>query len=122
MTTVPYKGTGPAMTDLIGGQVDLMCDQTTNTTEQIRSGAVKVFAVTSSERVPSLPDVPTAAEAGLPGLEVTIWHGLYAPKGTPRPVIDRLSRALQTALRDPKVVEVYLGTDAPEVQAYAARR
>jgi tripartite-type tricarboxylate transporter receptor subunit TctC len=112
MTTVPFRGTGPAMQEILSGRVDLMCDQTTNTTEQIRSGSVKVFAVTSNERVPSLPDIPTAAEAGLPGLEVTIWHGLYAPKGTPRPVIDRLSRALQAALRDPKVVERFgeLGT------------
>jgi tripartite-type tricarboxylate transporter receptor subunit TctC len=112
MTTVPFRGTGPAMQELLSGRVDLMCDQTTNTTEQIRAGAVKVFAVTTPERVPSLPDVPTAAEAGLPGLEVTIWHGLYAPRNTPRPVIERLSRALQVALRDPKVIQRFadLGT------------
>ncbi|MCI0754592.1 tripartite tricarboxylate transporter substrate-binding protein [Teichococcus vastitatis] len=112
MTTVPYRGTGPAMTDLISGTVDVMCDQTTNTTEQIRAGAVKVFAVTTPERLPSMPDVPTAAEAGLPGMEVTIWHGLYAPKGTDAAILERLSKALQTALRDPKVSQRFadLGT------------
>ena len=84
VTTIPYRGTGPAMTDLIGGTVDLMCDQTTNTTQQIRSGAVRAFAVTTAERNAALPDLPTAAEAGLPGFEVSVWHGLYAPKGTRR--------------------------------------
>ncbi|MBW8269196.1 tripartite tricarboxylate transporter substrate-binding protein [Caldovatus aquaticus] len=120
MTTVPFRGTGPAMQELLSGRVDLMCDQTTNTTEQIRAGEIKVFAVTTRERVPSLPNVPTAAEAGLPDLEVTIWHGLYAPRGTPRPVIERLSRALQAALKDPKVVQRFadLGTTpVPEEQA-----
>ncbi len=113
MTTVPFRGTGPAMQELLSGRVDLMCDQTTNTTEQIRSGAIKVFAVATRQRVPSLPDVPTAAEAGLPGFEVSIWHGLYAPKGTPRPVVERLSRALQAALRDPRLVARFaeLGTE-----------
>jgi len=120
MTTVPFRGTGPAMQELLSGRVDLMCDQTTNTTEQIRAGAVKVFAVTTRERVPSLPDVPTAAEAGLPGLEVTIWHGLFAPRNTPQPVIERLSRALQAALRDDKVIARFgeLGT-APVAQERA---
>ncbi|KAA2214265.1 tripartite tricarboxylate transporter substrate-binding protein [Teichococcus oryzae] len=112
MTTVPYRGTGPAMTDLISGTVDMMCDQTTNTTEQIRAGAVKVFAVTTAERLAAMPDVPTAAEAGLPGLEVTIWHGLYAPKGTDTAIVNRLSAALQKALQDPKVGQRFadLGT------------
>ena len=120
MTTVPFRGTGPAMQELLAGRVDLMCDQTTNTTEQIRAGEIKVFAVTTPERVPALPNVPTAAEAGLPGLEVTIWHGLYAPKGTPRPVIDRVGQALRAALKDPKVVQRFadLGTTpVPEAQA-----
>ncbi|MBO1076000.1 tripartite tricarboxylate transporter substrate-binding protein [Roseomonas marmotae] len=113
MTTVPYRGTAPAMTDLIGGTVDVMCDQTTNTTEQIRAGAVKVFAVTTPQRLASLPDVPTTAEAGLPGMEVTIWHALYAPKGTPEAIVNRLSRALQVALKDEKLVQRFtdLGTD-----------
>ena len=92
VTTVPYKGTGPAMNDLLGGQVDFMCDQTTNTTGQIKGGKIKVYGVTSKTRVPSLPDVPTLNEAGLPNFEVSVWHGLYAPKGTPKPVIDKLSR------------------------------
>ena len=101
LTTVPYKGTAPAMTDLIGGQVDLMCDQTTNTTQQIKSGTVKIYGVTSPQRVPSLKDVPTLAEQGLKGFNVVVWHGLYAPKGTPKPVIDKLIAALQAAVRDP---------------------
>jgi len=101
--TVPYKGTAPAMNDLLGGQVDFMCDQTTNTTSQIRSGKVKVYAVTSAKRVPSLSDVPTLDEVGLKGFEVGIWHGLYATKGTPKPVIDKLVAALQEAVKDPTV-------------------
>lgn len=113
MTTVPYKGTGPAMTDLLGGQVDLMCDQTTNTTSQIKSGKIKAYAVTTAEPVKSLPELPTLASAGVEGFEVAVWHGLYAPAGTPQEVIDRLAQALQTALQDPKVVERFadLGTE-----------
>jgi tripartite-type tricarboxylate transporter receptor subunit TctC len=113
LTTVAYRGTGPAMNDLLGGQVDLMCDQTTNTTSQIKAGKIKVYTVTSPTRVPSLPDVPTSAEAGLPSLQVAVWHGLYAPKGTPKPVVDRLVAALQTALEDPLVKERFaeLGTE-----------
>ncbi|MFN2643852.1 MAG: tripartite tricarboxylate transporter substrate binding protein BugD [Burkholderiales bacterium] len=101
--TVPYKGTGPAMNDLLGGQVDFMCDQTTNTTSQIKSGKVKVYGVSSLKRVPSLPDIPTLDEQGLKGFEVGIWHGLYAPKGTPKPVIDKLSGALQASLKEEEV-------------------
>src|SRR5690349_16567041 len=86
MTTVPYKGTAPAMTDLLGGQVDIMCDQTTNTTKQIQGGTIKAYAVTSPERLDVLKDVPTTIEAGLPAVQVGIWHGLYAPKGTPAEV------------------------------------
>ena len=100
LTTVPYKGTGPAMNDLLGGQVDLMCDQTTNTTGQIQSGKVKVYGVTSRTRVPSLPNIPTLAEQGLKNFEVVVWHGLYVPKGTPKPVVDKLVAALQDALKD----------------------
>jgi tripartite-type tricarboxylate transporter receptor subunit TctC len=84
LTTVPYKGTGPAMNDLLGGQVDFMCDQTTNTTSQIKSGKVKAYGVTTKTRLPNMPDLPTLNEAGLPGFEVAVWHGLYAPKGTPK--------------------------------------
>ena len=103
LLTVPYKGTGPAMNDLIGGQVDLMCDQTTNTTSQIKSGKIKVYGVTSAKRVPSLPDIPTLQEQGLKGFEVGIWHGLYAPKGLPKPVLDKLVAALQDTVKDESV-------------------
>ena len=103
LTTVPYKGTGPAMNDLLGGQVDFMCDQTTNTTGQIKAGKVKAYAVTTAKRVPSLAELPTMQEAGVPGFEIAIWHGLYAPKGTPKPVIDKLASALQAALKDANV-------------------
>jgi tripartite-type tricarboxylate transporter receptor subunit TctC len=103
--TVPYKGTGPAMNDLLGGQVDLLCDQTTNTTQQIKSGKVKAYGVTTLKRVPSLPEIPTLDEQGLKGFEVGIWHALYAPKGTPKPVIDKLSGALQEAVKDPAVIQ-----------------
>jgi tripartite-type tricarboxylate transporter receptor subunit TctC len=103
VTTVPYNGTAPAMNDLLGGQVDFMCDQTTNTTSQIKAGKIKVYGVTTKKRVPSLPDVPTLDEAGLKGFEVSVWHGLYAPKGTPKPVIDKLTNALHVALKDDNV-------------------
>lgn len=111
-TTVPYRGTGPAMNDLVAGTVDLMCDQTTNTTEQIRAGTIRAFAATTPERIPALPDLPTAAEGGLPGFEVSVWHGLYAPRNTPRPIIDRLNAALVKALAEPNLVRRFadLGT------------
>ena len=105
--TVPYKGTGPAMNDLLGGQVDFMCDQTTSTTGQIKGGKVKVYGITSSKRVPSLPDVPTLDEQGIKGGEVAIWHGLYAPKGTPKAVVDKLVAGLQAALKEPSVLQRY---------------
>jgi tripartite-type tricarboxylate transporter receptor subunit TctC len=101
--TVPYKGTGPAMNDLLGGQVDFMCDQTTSTSSQIKSGKIKVYGLTSAQRVASLPDVPTLQEQGLKGADVGIWHGLYAPKGTPKPVIDKLVSSMQEALADTTV-------------------
>ncbi len=112
LVTVPYKGTGPAMTDLLGGQVDIMCDQTTNTTKQIKGGTIKAYAVTTPARLEALPDVPTTDEAGLPGMQVGIWHGIYAPKGTPAEVTERLSKSLQLALKDPNVVARFaeLGT------------
>ena len=99
--TVPYNGTGPAMTALLGGQIDFMCDQTTNTTGHIMSGAVKVYGVTSAKRVPSLAQVPTLQEQGMKGFEVVVWHGLYAPKGTPKPVLDKLNASLKVAIADP---------------------
>jgi putative tricarboxylic transport membrane protein len=113
VTTVAYKGTGPAMNDLLGGQVDFMCDQTTNTTSQIKAGEIKAYGVTTKSRVAALPDVPTVDEGGLSGFEVSVWHGLYAPKGTPQPVVDKLVAALQTALKDPTVAQRFgeLGTE-----------
>ena len=107
MTTVPYKGTAPAMSDLLGGQVDLMCDQTTNTTGQIESGKVKAFAVTTPKRLTSkaLAKLPTLDESGLKGFNVSIWHGLYAPKGTPKAVVDQLNAALRATLKDPEFLK-----------------
>lgn len=101
LTTVPYKGTGPAMNDLLGGQVDLMCDQVTNTMSHIKSGKVKVYAVTYKNPVATLPNISPLASAGLTGFELSVWHGLYAPKGTPKDVVTRLSSALQYAVKDP---------------------
>ncbi len=107
MTTVPYKGTAPAMTDLLGGQVDIMCDQTTNTTSQIAAGKVKAYAISTSSRVntPTLANLPTLDESGLKGVSVSIWHGLYAPKGTPAAVLSRLNTALKEALKDPEFIK-----------------
>ena len=114
MTTIAYKGTAPAITDLIGGQIDLLCDQTTNTTSQIEGKKVKAYAVTTSKRLttPSLKDLPTLAEAGVPNFEVTIWHGLYAPKGTPAPVLAKLNEAMKAALKDPEFIKKQEGLGA----------
>ncbi len=113
VTTVPYKGTGPAMTDLLGGQVDFMCDQTTNTTNQIKAGKIKGYATTTAKRLAALPDVPTATEAGLKDFEVGVWHAMYAPKGTPKEITDRLVKSLQKALQDENVKARFaeLGTE-----------
>ena len=100
-TTIPYKGTGPAMNDLVGGQVDFICDQTTNTVPQIRSGNVKVYGVTTATRLRSLPDVPTLQEQGLAGFDLVVWNGLFAPRGTPKPALDKLVAALQVAVQSP---------------------
>jgi tripartite-type tricarboxylate transporter receptor subunit TctC len=112
LTTVPYKGTGPAMTDLLGGVFDTMCDQTTNTIPQIGANTIKGYAVTTPARIDVLPDLPTLQESGLDGFEMTVWHGLFAPAGTPPEILEKLSAALQTALQDPKVIERFaeLGT------------
>jgi tripartite-type tricarboxylate transporter receptor subunit TctC len=114
MTAVPYKGTAPAMTDLIGGQVDIMCDQTTNTTSQIEGKKVKAFAVTSPKRLttPALKDLPTLQESGLKDFNVSIFHGLYAPKGTPAPVLKKLNDALKIALKDPDFIKKQEGLGA----------
>jgi tripartite-type tricarboxylate transporter receptor subunit TctC len=107
MTTVPYKGTAPAMNDLLGGQVDIMCDQTTNTTGQIEAGKVKAFAVTTTKRLttPALAKLPTLDESGMKGFDVSIWHGLYAPKGTPKAVLDKVNAALKVALKDAEFIK-----------------
>jgi tripartite-type tricarboxylate transporter receptor subunit TctC len=101
------------MNDLLGGQVDFMCDQTTNTTGQIKGGKVRAYAVTTKTRVESLPDLPTLQESGLPGFEVGVWHGIYAPKGTPKAVVDKLTQALAFALKDATVKQRFadLGTE-----------
>ncbi len=111
MTTVPYQGAGPAMTDIIGGQIDMICDQTTNTTSQIKAGEVKAYAVTSQNRLEALPDLPTTKEGGLE-LEIGVWHGLYAPVGTDPAIISRLETALQAALANETVISRFgeLGT------------
>lgn len=107
MTTVPFRGTAPAMTDLIGGQVDIMCDQTTNTTAQIAGNRVKAYAVTSPKRLntPALKSLPTLADSGLTGFDVSVWHGMYAPKGTPKEVVAKLNSAMKTALKDPDLLK-----------------
>lgn len=114
MTTVPYKGTAPAITDLIGGQIDLLCDQTTNTTPQIEGKKVKAFAVTTAKRLttPALKDLPTLQESGLKGFNVTIWHGLYAPKGVPADIVAKLNAALKVALKDPEFIKKQEGLGA----------
>ncbi len=114
MTTVPYKGTGPAMTDLMGGQIDIMCDQTTNTTSQIDAKKVKAFAITTAKRVntPVLKDVPTMEESGFKGFEVTIWHGLYAPKGTPADILAKINAAVKVALKDADFIKKQEGLGA----------
>ena len=102
-TAVPFQGTAPAMTALLGGQVDILCDQTTQTIPQIKAGKVKFYGVTTKERIKALPDAPTLDEQGLKGFEVVVWHGVYAPKGTPKEAIDKLNAALRAALKDPMV-------------------
>jgi tripartite-type tricarboxylate transporter receptor subunit TctC len=113
MTGLPFRGTGPAMNDLIGGQFDVMCDQTTGTTNQIKDGKIKGYAVTTLTKVSSLPDLPTLDQSGMKGFEVSAWHAMWAPKGLPKEASDKLVGALQTALKDPKVIDRFasLGTE-----------
>ena len=103
LTSVPFQGTAPAMNALLGGQVDILCDQTTQTIPQIKAGSVKFYGVTTKNRIKALPDAPTLHEQGLKDFEVVVWHGIYAPKGTPKPIIDRMNAAVRTALKDPDV-------------------
>lgn len=101
LQTIPYQGTAPALNALLGGQVDILCDQTTQTMQHIKAGSVKLYGVTTKERLKSLPDAPTLAESGLKEFEVKVWHGVYAPKGTPPAVIEKFGNALRAALKDP---------------------
>ena len=105
LTTVPYRGTAPVMNDLIGKQIDMACDQATNTTGPILGKQIKAYAVTTKARLKTLPDIPTADEAGLKDFELNIWHGLFAPKGTPPAIVQELSTVLKTALKEPEVVK-----------------
>jgi len=101
VTTVPFKGTADALNAVLAKQVDFLCDQTTNTTQHINAGTVKAYGVTSKTRVPTLPNLPTLDEAGLKGFQVGVWHGVYAPKGTPKAVVDKLAAAMQQAMKEP---------------------
>ena len=113
MAAVSYRGTGPAMNDLVGGQFDMMCDQTTGTTNQIKQGKIKGYAATTPARLAVLPELPTLDESGLKGFEVSAWHAMWAPKGLPADAVTKLTKALQTALQDPTVIERFasLGTE-----------
>jgi len=118
LTTIPYSGTGPAMNALLGGQVDLLCDQTTQTVPLIKDGRVKVYGVTSLTRLAALPGVPTLNEQGLKGFEVKVWHGMYAPKGTPAPVLEKINAALRAAMQDPVIKQrlTDLSSDIPPME------
>jgi len=105
VTEVPFQGTAPAMNALLGGQVDVLCDQTTQTVPQIKAGSVKLYGVTTRNRVKVLPTAPTLAEQGLKDFEVVVWHGIYAPKGTPKPIVDKMNAAVRAALKDPDVIK-----------------
>jgi len=107
LTTIPFSGTAPAMTALLGGQVDMLCDQTTQTIPQIKAQKVKFYGVTTKQRIAALPDAPTLDEQGLKDFEVLVWHGVYAPKGTPKEILDRLNAALRSALKDPDVASKF---------------
>jgi tripartite-type tricarboxylate transporter receptor subunit TctC len=116
-TRVPYQGTGPALNDLVAGQVDYMCDQIVNLTPQIQAGTIKAYAIATSERSPALPDLPTTKEAGLPDFQVSAWNAIFAPKGTPPEVVQKLNAALVKALDDKTARKrlLDLGADIPDV-------
>ena len=113
---IPYRGGGPALQDVVAGQIDIMFDQAANSIPQVQAGKIKAFAVTAKERLKAMPDIPTVDEAGLPGLYIAVWHGLWAPKGTPKDVTARLTSAIMEALADPQVREKFaaLGQEIPE--------
>jgi tripartite-type tricarboxylate transporter receptor subunit TctC len=121
VTTVPFKGAGPAMNDLLGGQIDFMCDQTLNVVSPLKAQKIKGYAVASKTRSPALPTLPTANESGLPGFELNIWYGLFAPKGTPKPVLDKLVAGLQEAVKDPTVKSRFADLGATAVTADRAQ-
>ena len=110
--SVSYKGTGPALNDLLAGQVDVICDQPASTLQHIRAGSIKALAVANKERISSLPTTPTFSQSGIPGFQLSVWHALYAPKDTPKPAIDRLTKALNNALKDPNLVRRFGEMDA----------
>lgn len=118
---IPYRGTGPAMNDLLGGKFDIMCDQTTNTTNQILEKKIKAYAVTTRERLAALPDLPTLDASGMKGFEVSAWHALYGPKNLPADVRAKLNAALLAALKDPKVIERFAALGTVPVPAETAR-
>jgi len=121
VNSIPYKGTGPALNDLIGGHFDFMCDQTLNVLEPAKAGLIKAFAATTPQRLAVAPDLPTVAESGLPGFGITVWFAMYAPKGTPKPVIDKLAAALQQTLQDPEVKNRLAASGAETVSLDRAR-
>ena len=112
---VPYRGTGPALQDLVAGQIDFIVDQASNSLQHVRDGKIRAYAVTASARLPSAPDIPTVAEAGLPSLDISVWYGLWAPKGTPKEIIAKLNAAAVQALSEPTVRQRFaeLGLDMP---------
>jgi tripartite-type tricarboxylate transporter receptor subunit TctC len=120
LTMVPYRGTGPAMNDLVGGRLDLMCDQTTNTANQIKEGQIKPYAVTTRERIAILPEVPTLAESGVQGFDISAWHAIWAPKGTPEPIRQKLAAALRKALTNPTVIDRFAALGTAPVPAEMA--
>jgi tripartite-type tricarboxylate transporter receptor subunit TctC len=120
LTMVPYRGTGPAMNDLVGGRLDLMCDQTTNTANQIKEGQIKPYAVTTRERIAILPEVPTLAESGVQGFDISAWHAIWAPRGTPEPIRQKLAAALRKALTNPTVIDRFAALGTAPVPAEMA--
>lgn len=120
LTPIYYKGGGPALNDIIAGHIDVYCDPATGPTPYIQAGTIPGFAITSKKRVPTLPNLPTAAEGGVPAFDVTTWYGLYAPRNTPKPIVDALVQALQTALKDPALVNRFAELSMSPVEAERA--
>ncbi len=112
---MPYRGTAPALNDLVGGQIDIIVDQASNSMQQIRAGRIRAYAITDNKRLAAAPEIPTAEEAGLPGFHMTLWNGLWVPKGTPKDIVTRLNAAAVEAMADPAVQKRLndLGLDVP---------